>query len=1070
MDSKRNLLTILFLIAIIFITSQITFGRSVYVISDTVTSEIQAYNVDANSLTYQADYICELDSPDNYGAVGIAIDESEYGDFLFVTFEDQDEIELINAKRMQYVDAATVSGAQNLADVAMDIGKSKLYAVRRYTNHLYSYSWDALTRTLTPDFSNPYYVELEGLVYGKPKGAFGIALDEENGLLYVADNTDSIKDYNTNDWSKAGQINDISCNVIGIAIDVENQLLYYGSMGSYGQGDPCLYQYDISSSTEQATTVGSSVGGIAVDQETSFVYITTFEDGTTSTQNRLMVYDGNLTKHWSSDEIGNPAGVAVVGNVSCKPHFYNIVKDDNDVNCVEPFNEFAGNWLYYNIAWDANGYADSNVVIVDYLPDEVDEPNMISDGGVYDGNEHTVKWTLGSVAGNDEDEYQIRVGVNHWARPGSEITNEVEIEGDEYLSWRIIDTNVCAWGTEIIYVDKDANGFNNGTSWDDAYTDWRDAFTGAENLGADVNAIWVAAGTYKPVESTEIENYKNYSFELIEDVGLFGHFGGIGTYEKSASERDLANANNETILDGKIGEESWDAVEFVITANQVQNTIIDGFTIQGSEIGAGIYLINGANVGIVNCKIKNNHSYGVHAVDSYLDIHNCLFTDNAIDAVRSNTSETDISYCIFNGNDTTVYGLWLTDGSVNITDSNFENHNTTSTIGSAINGGGPNLNLSARRTVFKNNDQGIELTSYSSLDIEHCVIRKSDLHGIDISVYQNSGTEITNSWIHNNGDAGIYFYFKNQNVIPEVRNNTIYGNDTYGIQCSGTEEDPNIRNCIITGNDEGDLDGSFNKVNYCLLQSDHNGVGNLIGDPGFMNIGTDANDLHLDENSQCKNNGDSNGIYDSETDIDGEGRVKYGRVDIGGDEYYWSPADFDEDEKVDFIDYDILAAAWQSNPNDNDYNEVCDLNDNNIINIKDLALFCKDWLWEAGWVKGVLTKCMGGGGFGPESMSLESSRDALMLSAAESLRTRPERLVAKSQKFYDIRPVTTISARREQFDAMKIGLKVDNIKRILQWLDEAWLNGDLKEHMTEEQYLEFRKIIEEWGPYWPLKE
>ncbi|MHA2404323.1 MAG: hypothetical protein ACXADH_15095, partial [Candidatus Kariarchaeaceae archaeon] len=276
MTSKKHALTILFLISIIFIASQITFGRSVYVISDAETSEIQAYNVDGNSLTYQSDYTCLSDPSGEVGSVGLAIDESEYGDFLFVTFEWQDEIELVNAKTMEYIGVVTAPEAIDLAGIAMDMGKNKLYAVDRYTNHLYSYSWDASTKTLTPDFSNPYYTELEGLEYNNETiGAFGIALNEENDILYVADNTNDIKYYRTSDWLKVSQINDVSCDVIGIAIDVENQFLYYGSIVDYGQGDPCLYQYDISSSTEQATTVGSSVVGIAVDQETGFVYITT---------------------------------------------------------------------------------------------------------------------------------------------------------------------------------------------------------------------------------------------------------------------------------------------------------------------------------------------------------------------------------------------------------------------------------------------------------------------------------------------------------------------------------------------------------------------------------------------------------------------------------------------------------------------------------------------------------------------------------------------------------------------------------------------------------------------------
>jgi len=106
--------------------------------------------------------------------------------------------------------------------------------------------------------------------------------------------------------------------------------------------------------------------------------------------------------------------------------------------------------------------------------------------------------------------------------------------------------------------------------------------------------------------------------------------------------------------------------------------------------------------------------------------------------------------------------------------------------------------------------------------------------------------------------------------------------------------------------------------------------------------------------------------------------------------------------------------------------------------------------------------------FGLESISVESSktsltdnRDGLMLSTAtESLETRPERLRVKSQKFYDIIPSTTITARQQALDAMNADPV--SIKELLQWLDKIWLDGDLKEFMTEEEYLEFRKAIEEF--------
>jgi len=193
MNSGRCISIILTSVAIFLNITQSVFARSVYVVSDTGTygysdSYIRAYKISGSNLIFQTQY-----QTVSKNAIGLAIDDTDYGDFLFVTFEFSDEIELVNAKAMTYIDTVIASGAIDLAGIAMDKTNKKLYAVDRYTNHLYSWSWNPVEKTLTPDFSFPYYTELQDLEDEYPKGAFGIALDEENGLLYVADNTDSIK-------------------------------------------------------------------------------------------------------------------------------------------------------------------------------------------------------------------------------------------------------------------------------------------------------------------------------------------------------------------------------------------------------------------------------------------------------------------------------------------------------------------------------------------------------------------------------------------------------------------------------------------------------------------------------------------------------------------------------------------------------------------------------------------------------------------------------------------------------------------------------------------------------------
>jgi len=96
--------------------------------------------------------------------------------------------------------------------------------------------------------------------------------------------------------------------------------------------------------------------------------------------------------------------------------------------------------------------------------------------------------------------------------------------------------------------------------------------------------------------------------------------------------------------------------------------------------------------------------------------------------------------------------------------------------------------------------------------------------------------------------------------------------------------------------------------------------------------------------SDCKNAGDPCADYEGEKDIDGEPRVADGRAEIGGDEVYWPKADYDVNEIVNFVDFAFLAGLWE------DINALdISLDDDNDVDIDDLAIFCDDWLWIAPW-------------------------------------------------------------------------------------------------------------------------
>lgn len=161
---------------------------------------------------------------------------------------------------------------------------------------------------------------------------------------------------------------------------------------------------------------------------------------------------------------------------------------------------------------------------------------------------------------------------------------------------------------------------------------------------------------------------------------------------------------------------------------------------------------------------------------------------------------------------------------------------------------------------------------------------------------------------------------------------------------------------------------------------------------------------------------------------------------------------------VNFNDYVSFAKSWRLN----DAN--ISLDDDNDVDFIDLSLFCADWLWQKTADEGWMFSMGTGSGDNLESMSLEIAekadvsveRDSLMLSsAAESMAKRPERLIAKSQKFYDITPANTISARQRELALLKTDNQTD-IKELLKWLDELWLTDKgVRDSVDEKSWQEF---------------
>ena len=182
-----------------------------------------------------------------------------------------------------------------------------------------------------------------------------------------------------------------------------------------------------------------------------------------------------------------------------------------------------------------------------------------------------------------------------------------------------------------VFVKNNATGANNGTTWQDAYTNLDSAINNT-NTGD----IWVAEGIYKPSIKASYAQCK--SFSIAKKIALYGGFKG---FETNISQRDIED--NITILSGDVGIEGNDSDNtprvISITGDNVDSsTIIDGFTVTKSYYkngddydNAAIYIWCVGDPVIRNCTIKDN--FGFYGAGIYVRNYTSskpLITNNLI--------------------------------------------------------------------------------------------------------------------------------------------------------------------------------------------------------------------------------------------------------------------------------------------------------------------------------------------------------------------------------------------------------------------------------------------------------
>jgi uncharacterized repeat protein (TIGR01451 family) len=443
-------------------------------------------------------------------------------------------------------------------------------------------------------------------------------------------------------------------------------------------------------------------------------------------------------------------------------------------------------------------------------------------------------------------------GVVSTVLDGGEIlSNTVEIsanEVDPYLGDN--QATVPLYVTEIIYVDENASGANNGKTWDNAYINLQDAL-GRAYAGTQ---IWVATGEYQPTSGMD----RTATFEVQDGVKVYGGFPSGGSI---FAERDPAAY--PTVLSGDIDDnDTTDPIGVITNASQIVGdnsyhvvtadgvrdiTLLDGFTITGGQAddaghtnGGGLLNLNGSELRLMDVVFKGNYAiYGGGLYNS-----------------ASQPTLVDVTFC---GNAAQTYGggLYTDSSAVSITNATFCG-NRVNTHGGGFYNGGSDSTLN--NVLFVGNYAGS--------------------HGGGVLNTGGSSTFDNVTVGHNRAGNLAGGMYSQSNSTPDIKNSIFWGN-TRGV-------DGSLSTSNITS--EG---GSIPVFRHSLIQEAFaSGIwngnlgadagGNLDADPAFVatpdpghdeewgTLDDDYGDLHLQAQSAAIDAGDNAAVALDSQDLDGD--------------------------------------------------------------------------------------------------------------------------------------------------------------------------------------------------------
>lgn len=172
--------------------------------------------------------------------------------------------------------------------------------------------------------------------------------------------------------------------------------------------------------------------------------------------------------------------------------------------------------------------------------------------------------------------------------------------------------------SDTLYVRANAIGANDGTSWENAFTDLRMALDSSE-AG---DKVWVAQGIYRP---DTLGGDSTSSFFIGNDIQLFGGYAGEGAMP---DERDpnayLTTLSGDLAGDDVLGDLDSNRTDNVLTVLLVGNAVTEGAAIDG-------FYIEGGHAAGDDTQFQYRRGGGVFSFGSPA-IRGCVFQNNFANA------------------------------------------------------------------------------------------------------------------------------------------------------------------------------------------------------------------------------------------------------------------------------------------------------------------------------------------------------------------------------------------------------------------------------------------------------